>query len=479
MRLALAVVGAVSALAMATTALAATSTPNDPFLARQWYVNRDHALDTFDAAKQLFTVRVAVVDSGVDAGHPELKGRIVAARSFVGGSARTDALGHGTFVAGEIAAIADNGAGIAGLAPNARLLVAKVVRDDGTIPPKAEARAIRWAVRMHARVINLSLGSTRDPSDPSVDGFSLVEQRAVQFAVRRGVLVVAAAGNGEDAPQKPWPFASYPAAFPHVLGVAAYGRSGNVPSFSNRDAQYVDLAAPGMDIFSLFPRNLTQRFSGCADQGYSSCGTQDFRHADGTSFASPQVAAAAAQLFGEVPSLRPDQVSAILRQTADDATPANGCPDCTQGRDALSGDGRLNLDSALFSLHFPLPPADRLEPNDDAGSEAAIVAAPRTFTATIDSWDDPNDVYRVYLDRGQRLAVSVHTGSKPDVSLVLWKPALTSLATASSDLRAARSIHPPGAPEHVHYKALRKGWYYVQVKLASPSLGAYRITFSF
>jgi hypothetical protein len=234
-----------------------------------------------------------------------------------------------------------------------------------------------------------------------------------------------------------------------------------------------------MDIFSLFPRNLTQRFSGCADQGYSSCGTADFRHADGTSFASPQVAAAAAQLFGEVPSLRADQVSTILRATADDATPANGCPDCTQGRDALSGDGRLDLDKALDSLHFPLPPPDRLEPNDDAGSEAAIISAPRSFIATIDAWDDPNDVYRVYLDRGQRLAVTVRTAAQPDVSLILWKPALTSLATATSDLRAARSIHPPGAPERVRYRAPRKGWYYVQVKLAAPGAGPYRIKFAF
>ena len=136
-------------------------------------------------------------------------------------------------------------------------MVAKVVRDDGTIPPRAEARAIRWSVRQGARVINLSLGSTRDPSDPSIDGYSSVEQSAIQYAVRHGALVVAAAGNGNDAPQKPWPYASYPAAFPHVLGVGAYGRPGGVPSFSNRDDRFVDLAAPGMDIFSLFPRPLT------------------------------------------------------------------------------------------------------------------------------------------------------------------------------------------------------------------------------
>jgi subtilisin family serine protease len=478
-RRALIVAGLAAAVAVPAAVAGSAQQPNDPFLSRQWYVGRDHALDTFDTAKQLPTVRVAVIDSGVDAGHPELKNRIDAAKSFVGG-APTDSFGHGTFVAGEIAAIADNGVGIAGLAPPARLLIAKVVRDDGSIPPKAEARAIRWAVRRGARVINLSIGSTRDPGDSTVDGYSPVEKQAIEFAVRRGVLVVAAAGNGEDAPTKPWPYASYPAAFPHVLGVAAYGRSGNVPAFSNRDKQYVDLAAPGMDIFSLFPRVLTERFTGCNDQGYSSCGTSDFRHADGTSFASPQVAAAAALLFGEVPSLRPDQASRILKRTADDATPANGCVECTAGPDALSGFGRLDVDAAINSL-VSLPAPDRLEPNDDAGDEAAIVATPRAFTATLDAFDDPNDVYKVHLDRGQRLSVVVRAGGNIDPSLVLWKRGLTSLAGATSDLRAKRSIHGPGVPEHVRYRAAKAGWYYVQVKLAASSagIGAYRINLSF
>jgi len=482
MRRALVVAGLAAAVAVPAAVAGSVQQPNDPFLSRQWYVGRDHALDTFDTAKQLPTVRVAVIDSGVDAGHPELKNRIVASKSFVGGSATTDSIGHGTFVAGEIAAIADNGAGIAGLAPPARLLVAKVVRDDGSIPPKAEARAIRWAVRMRARVINLSIGSTRDPGDSTVDGYSAMEKQAIEFAVRRGVLVVAAAGNGEDAPTKPWPYASYPAAFPHVLGVAAYGRSGNVPTFSNRDKQYVDLAAPGMDIFSLFPKALTARFAGCVEQGYSICGTSDFRHADGTSFAAPQVSAAAALLFGEVPALRPDQASTILKLSADDATPANGCVECTIGPDALSGAGRLDVDAALNDLVYPLPAPDRLEPNDDAGDESAIVATPRAFTATLDSYDDPNDVYRVHLDKGQRLSVVVRSATDIDPSLFLWKPGLTSLAGATSDLRARRSIHGPGVPEHVRYRAPRAGWYYVQVKLAPDSStyhGAYRIKFAF
>jgi len=467
------------ALTLAGTASAASSSlPNDPYVPRQWYLGRDHALDVFDAAKQLFPVRVAVIDSGVDLGHPELANRVVAHRSFVGGTV-ADTLGHGTFVAGEIAAAADNSVGIAGLAPPARLVVAKVVRDDGTIPPRAEARAIRWAVDQGARVVNLSLGSTRDPSDPSVDGYSVVEQRAIEYAVRHGTLVVAAAGNGNDAPQKPWPWASYPAAFPHVLAVGAYGRSGGVPSFSNRDDRFVDLTAPGMDIFSLLPGRLTAPFAGCVEQGYSICGPKDYRHADGTSFSSPQVAAAAALLFGQDAPLRPDQVSAILKLTAVDATPANGCDDCGPGPDALSGFGRLDVSAALAALQGPPPPADRFEPNDDAGSEAATVYRSMSATATLDWWDDPNDVYRIHLVNGERLSVLVTAGPKLDPSIVLWKPGLHALADARSDLRARRSIHAAGVPERIRFKAHRTAWYTLQVKLAGPGFGPYRIHLTF
>ena len=110
-------------------------------------------------------MRVAVIDSGIDADHPELKGQIAGGTSFVGGSWQSDTNGHGTFVAGEIAAALNNGQGIAGIAFPAKLLVAKVVRSDGTISPEAEARAIRWAVDHGARVINLSFGGVRDPLD--------------------------------------------------------------------------------------------------------------------------------------------------------------------------------------------------------------------------------------------------------------------------------------------------------------------------
>ncbi len=471
MRKVAAAIAAAAVLAAPATAQAGFS-PNDPLAQRQWYIAYDRVFNAFDALPLLKPVRVAVIDSGVDAGHPELKGRIVEARSFVGGTT-ADAMGHGTFIAGEIAAWTDNGRGIAGLAPPARLIVAKVVHDDGSIPPRAEARAIRWAVSLGARVINLSLGSMRNPgTNPS--GFSRAEQRAVDDAVRRGVLVVASVGNGDGAPSIPWPYANYPAALPHVLGVAAYGRSGDVPKFSNRDDVYVDMAAPGQDMLSLFPRPLTARNPTCAEQGYSSCGPKDYRHADGTSFSAPQVAAAAAMLFGQAPRLQADQVSALLEQHAADATPATGCDACSVGRDALTGFGRLDVTAAIRALSGPLPAPDRFEPNDDVRLDAAAFFA-RRFHATLDTWDDPNDVYRIPLHRGQSVSVLARAGAETDISLALWKPAIHSLAEARDRLRARRSIHPPGASERLRYRARAGGWYYLQVKLARPGFGRYSI----
>jgi subtilase family protein len=464
--------------ALAAPLAAQAFDPNDPLSQRQWYLDQDRAFNAFTDPNRLPPVRVAVIDSGVDANHPELKGRIVDARSFVGDTV-VDLQGHGTFVAGEIAAATDNGLGIAGLAPPARLLVAKVVRDDGSISPDAEARAIRWAVSMGAQVINLSLGSTRDPLDSTLDGFSPAEARAVAFAVKRGVLIVASVGNGNDAPYMPWPFASYPAALPHVLGIAAFGRSGSVPQFSNRDQVYVDLAAPGQDILSLFPRPLTAKYGTCGEQGYSSCGTKEFRRGDGTSFAAPQVTAAAAVLLALNPRLRPDQLAKLLERTAGDATPASGCDACTSGRDELTGFGSLDVSAAVRAVRSGvLPTRDRLEPNDDAGLSAAPIYRRRFgLRATLDYWDDPTDVYRIPLKKGERVTVRARAGTAVDVSLALWKPALHSLADAKDSLRAARSVHPPGVNEWLTYRARTSGWYYLQVKLARLDSGPYSIRF--
>jgi len=462
-------------LALAVPAAAQAFTPNDPFVPRQWYATQDKAFDAFNVLPLLPQVRVAVIDSGVEANHPDLKGRIAAVRSFVGGSPGDDQ-GHGTFVAGEIAAGIDDGRGIAGLAASARLLVAKVVRPDGSVSTRAEARAIYWAVRRGARVINISLGGLRDPQDPDFSGYSVVEARAVDYAIAHGVLVVAAVGNSNDAPVKPWNYAAYPAALPHVVGAGSYGRSGDVSRFSNRDQVYVDLATPGEDMFSLLPRVVTGRFPNCAEQGYSSCGPRDYRHAAGTSFSAPQAAAAAATLLGLQPSLSADQVSWLLEQTAVDAAPANGCDACANGRDSLTGWGRLNIAAAVRAVRLGEEPvADRLEPDDDIALGSPVHGRRDRIHATIDYWDDSVDVYRIWLRRGQRLSVVSHTGHDLDVSLVLWKPALTTLSDARAALRARRSIHGPGVPERLRYRARKTGWYSLEVTAAKPGFGPYRL----
>src|SRR5262249_25468072 len=157
-----------------------------------------------------------------------------------------------------------------------------------------------------------------DPANPAIDSFSSVEAAAVRYATGRGVVVVAAVGNGDDSPSTPWQYANYPAALPHVIGVSAIAPDGSVPAFANRDSAVNDISAPRSGILSTFPRALTAERPSCLDQGYSDCGSRDYRDGDGTSFAAPQVSAAAALLIASDPTLQPSQVSNLLERSADD-----------------------------------------------------------------------------------------------------------------------------------------------------------------
>jgi subtilisin family serine protease len=451
-------------LALAATAVAAA--PTDPLADAQWYLAANRTFDAWVDPPALAPVRVAIVDSGIDRTNPEFKGRIAAARSFVGGTP-DDEQGHGTIVAGIIAANARDGIGVAGSSPSAKLLVAKVVTNDGTVPIEAEARAIRWATDAGARVVNVSLGGLRDPSDPDRDTFSPPEREAVEYAVSRGVLVVAAVGNGDQAPTEPWRFASYPAATPHVLGVGALTRRGTVPGFSNRDPVYVDLVAPGEDVVSAFPLALTARSVDCAEQGSTLCAPGDYRDPEGTSFAAPQVTAAAALLFALQPSLRAEQVRTILERSAVDVTPREGCGSCAQGRDALSGFGRLDVTAAVAAL-AALPPADVLEPNDEAGVRARRLWGPRpTVRATVDVWDDPDDVYAVRLARGERVVATVAGADVTRARLVLWGPDTTSV-TDDAALARRLAAAPGGTTARVEWRATQSGWHLLHVRAVAP-----------
>jgi subtilisin family serine protease len=419
---------------------------------------------------QLFPVRVAVIDSGVDGGHPEFKGRIAASKTFIGGSALQDTDGHGTFVAGEIAANPTNQTGIAGLAFNAQLLVAKVVAPGGDVSLPGEVAAIHWAVDNGARVINLSLGGVRDPFDPKLDSYSPLEQAAIDYAYAKGAVVVSAVGNGPQSPATPWNFADYPAALPHVIGVSALRRDGSVPAYSNRDSVYNDIAAPGDNIFSTIPRALVDQATPCADGPYSDCGPTEFRDAIGTSFAAPQVSAAAALLLGQQPTLAPDQVAWLLERSATDASAATGCPQCPAGRDALSGWGALDVQAAFQLLSTgAVPPRDRYEPNDDAGPWShALPPLPRTITASLDYWDDDVDVYRIHLAAGARLFARLVTKTPGAVRMSLWAPGTQHVeglkARISDRLAQSRRVGPQ---VRLASKAPEAGVYYLELKLTS------------
>jgi hypothetical protein len=451
--------------------------PNDPLALRQWHLDPVHAFDFWPELPALAGPRIAVIDSGIDGTHPEFAGKIAAHRSFVGGSALTDTQGHGTLVAGLIAAQTNNGVGVAGMAFGSQLLVAKVVRGNRSVSLEAEAEAIRWAVDNGARVINLSLGGLRDPRNADRDTFSPLEADAIKYAYAKGVVVVAAAGNADQAPTTPWPYASYPAALPHVLGVGALTKDGNVPSFSNRDPVFVDIAAPGQELTSTFPRNLTALRPSCLEQGYTPCASDDFRRVEGTSFAAPQVSAAAALMLSMRPNLRPDQVTSLLTRTADDQSSATGCPRCPGGRDPLTGWGRLHAARAISGT--PAPPApDRFETNDDAGAESfRLWGKRRALEATLDFWDDQSDVYAVYLRKGQRLRASLDGPFRADSNLVLWSPAARHLEQFSLKTLQQRLVASSkrGWRQKVSYRARRAGWHYLQAKVVTGNAGPYKL----
>ncbi len=450
---------------------------NDPLAVRQWHLAFVRAFDFWVELPFLDPVIVAVIDTGIDLGHPDLAANVLAAKSFVGGTA-DDPLGHGTFVSGLIAAEIDNAEGIAGMAFPAQLLVARVATAEGDIDAADEAKAIRWAVKRGARVINLSIGGIRDPLHRVRDTYSQEEADAVAYAHSKGVVVVASVGNGDAAPTYPWGFASYPAALPHVIGVSAVTQSGSIPSFSNRDAVFNDLAAPGQGLVSTTPRELTAEKPSCLDQGYSICGPPDLKDGVGTSFSAAQVTAAAAMLLAVNPKLTPDQVSAIIERSAVDSRASTGCTPCALGRDSRSGWGTLDVTAALEALAEPLPPADSYESNDDAGTRAATMyGRDRTLKATLDFWDDQVDVYRVKVAKGERLKVYLRGPVDTQTNLILWRPGTRTVEGLSTDVQRMRVTQSTraGANEALSYRASQGGWYYVQVKMASGGSGRYSL----
>jgi subtilisin family serine protease len=228
-----------AAVGTSGTSAAAATSPSDPFASQQWGLTAIGAPQVWQFA-QGAGVTVAVVDSG-SGPHPDLASNLEVGRRFFSlieseGAADVDLDdGHGTHVAGIIGAVADNGIGIAGVAPKVRLLPIHVLDAEGSGDSRDVARGIRFATDSGARVINLSLGGSTESS-------SLTS--ALQYAVDKGVLVVAASGNGfaDSAPK-------WPAASDLTLAVTSTDVNNNVGIFAQR-GDYIDISAPGVGILS-------------------------------------------------------------------------------------------------------------------------------------------------------------------------------------------------------------------------------------
>jgi type VII secretion-associated serine protease mycosin len=331
-------------------------TGSDPYRNLQW----DLATIQAPAAWPTSTgagVTVAVVDSGVDAEHPDLAGQVLPGTDLVTGTSgvSSDPNGHGTHVAGTIAALTGNGVGVAGFAPDAKILPVRVLAENGGGTMSAVATGITWAADHGAQVINMSLGGTAQVTAVT---------NAIAYARSKGVVVVAAAGNSRSAGSP----VSYPAADPGVIAVAATDSADNVAPFSNQGT-YVDVAAPGVNIPNTIP---------VSRGGYS--------YMSGTSMAAPHIAAVAALLKAHRPELDSDQVEQAMETSAVDLG--------TAGKDADFGYGRVDATAALAAA--PAAGAPVTAPTSTSAVPSPTVApttvAPTTKPTTVAPTTKPTTV---------------------------------------------------------------------------------------
>jgi hypothetical protein len=259
--------------------------PNDPDYseAQASYLSTIGVPSAWDVTTGSESVTVAVLDSGIDALHPDLAGRVVAGRNIVKGNDDTsDQDGHGTKMAGIVGAVTNNALGVAGVAWAAKIMPVKVTNPSGTATDGNVAAGIVWAVDHAADVISISLSARVDNN---------VLQRGVDYATRRNVLVVAAAGNsGSDIPE-------FPAACRGVVAVGATDASGNRTRFSNY-GPWVDVNASGMGIVT------------------TTANTAGFTTGSGTSAATALVSGVAVLLRAAYPQANQADIADRLRRSA-------------------------------------------------------------------------------------------------------------------------------------------------------------------
>lgn len=313
-----ALAGGVTLLAAAVAA-PASATTNDPLRDQQWGLDQIHAEQAWTSSTGAGSV-VAVVDTGVDLNHPDLKANLVPGATFIGCNPSCgngdwkgpDGVGqdndtHGTHVSGIIAAVTNNGVGVAGTAPDAKIMPIKAL-EDGSGAFEDIANGIRYAADHGADVVNLSLGAVPGGQALTLTGVESSVTDAIAYASSKGVLVVAAAGN------ESFPVCDTPSFENGAVCVTATDRN-EAPAWYSNGAVKPDtnsVAAPGGaglvfcedDVVSTVPQGT----------GSAACGQSDYDYYAGTSMATPHAAGVAALLFAQGRSL--DNVRSAILDTA-------------------------------------------------------------------------------------------------------------------------------------------------------------------
>lgn len=364
----------------------------DPLIPSEWWI---HDVGDDQVEPPGPGVPVTVVDTGLDLSHPEFKSRPNTTALNAQAVVSSDDV-HGTAVSSVVAAPA-NGIGLVGVYPQAALQEWDFA--DGSL---SEILAgLDAASRRGRGLVNFSGGFL---------GFSSLLEQAVDRALRRGVVIVAAVGNDRETGNRSF----VPASLPHVLTVGGTDQSDHVTSFSNRSSA-LDLAAPAVSM----PVAVPTFFS---PSGYASF--------DGTSFAAPLVAGAAAWVWTTRPQLDPTQLEDVMRDSARDVGPEGWDPD--------TGFGILSIPNALVEK---TPGKDPQEPNDDVNlvkphavtASGTRLGTPASLRARLEVAEDPEDVYRVWVPAHSRIVASTH--SSANVNVALWGPKTRSVYERGAALR--------------------------------------------
>lgn len=383
--------------------------PDDPYYRpdrnqrqyQQWYLPKINANYAWSQHKGDDQFIVAVVDTGIDLNHPDLKERLIAGISIVNQddyippADGMDDNGHGSHVAGLIGATSDNNIGIVGCSWQGKLMPVKVLNNAGEGTDADIAQGIIWAADHGAHVINLSLGGSSDD-----DQVPQVMQDAIDYAYAKGSLIVAASGNSGDRTKH------YPAALPHVFSVAATNPWDERASYSTYGPE-VDIAAPGGAGGSAFNKStgmISTYWTSNSSVSDTMPGSEGGEYAvtAGTSMAAAVVSGAALVLLSNQPTLSAADVENLFKSTALDIG--------ASGADEETGSGRIDLLAALgnpapsraslTTYNYPNP----FHPDQDGGT-TLVFLLDQPIGCTIRLYDVARDlVWKKILDQSETVS---------------------------------------------------------------------------